>query len=66
MRNLLESLRRQCALDRAHVWVDGIAHASELRAKVEAVRALQQRYPGAGFTQAVRLALARKRRPRGL
>src|SRR5262245_43415723 len=49
MRNLLESLRRQGALDRTHVWVDGIAHAGELRPKVEAERALQKEYPGAGW-----------------
>jgi FkbM family methyltransferase len=51
MRNVLESLQRQGALHLTHVWVDGIAHAGELRAKVEAVRALQKEYPAAGWVR---------------
>jgi hypothetical protein len=47
--NVLESLRRQGALQRTHVWVDGVAHAGEIAPKVEAVRALAQRYSTAGW-----------------
>jgi FkbM family methyltransferase len=49
LRNLLESLRRQGALDHTYVWVDGIAHAREIAPKVEAVRALAAEYPVAGW-----------------
>lgn len=49
LRNVLESLKRQEALGRTHVWIDGIAHAREIAPKVEAVRALAQQYPTAGW-----------------
>ncbi len=43
--NVLESLRRQGALSFTHVWVDGVAHAGELREQVQAVRALAGEFP---------------------
>lgn len=49
LRNLLDSLRRQKSLHRTHVWVDGIAHASELLPKVQAVRNLQRSFTCAGW-----------------
>lgn len=47
LQNVLESLRRQGALNVTHVWIDGYAHSMELKEQVEECRALREDYPEA-------------------
>ena len=46
---VLESLKRQGALGVTHVWIDGYAHAAEIREQVQACRALRSEYPQASW-----------------
>lgn len=49
LQNVLESLRRQGALELTHVFIDGYSHSLELREQVEACRNLQGNYSQASW-----------------